>query len=42
MIDCDHDYEKVRKHIAALEAVVPGVLHDISARALAESEKRYP
>jgi acyl-CoA dehydrogenase len=34
MIDRHHDYKLVRKNIAAVKAVMPGVLHDIAARAL--------
>ncbi len=34
MIDQTHDYKAVRKHIAAVKAVMPSVLHDIAARAL--------
>jgi acyl-CoA dehydrogenase len=33
-IDKYHDYKKVRKDIAAIKAVMPGVLHDIASRAL--------
>ncbi|MGE0483035.1 MAG: acyl-CoA dehydrogenase family protein [Gammaproteobacteria bacterium] len=34
LIDKDHDYKAVRKNIAAVKAAMPGVLHDIAARAL--------
>ena len=34
MIDKHHDYKRVRKNIAAVKAVMPGVLHDVAARAL--------
>ncbi|MEQ8496640.1 MAG: acyl-CoA dehydrogenase family protein, partial [Gammaproteobacteria bacterium] len=34
MIDKHHDYKKVRKNIAAVKAVMPGVLHDVASRAL--------
>jgi len=34
MIDKHQDYKKVRKNIAAVKAVMPGVLHDIASRAL--------
>jgi acyl-CoA dehydrogenase len=33
-IDSCHDYRKVRKDIAAVKVVMPGVLHDIAQRAL--------
>ena len=34
LIDKHHDYKMVRKNIAAVKAIMPGVLHDVSARAL--------
>ena len=34
LIDQGHDYKSIRKHIAAVKSAMPGVLHDIAARAL--------
>jgi acyl-CoA dehydrogenase len=34
LCDQHHDYKRVRKHIAAVKAAMPQVLHDIAARAL--------
>ena len=34
MMDANQDPNKVRKHIAAVKAMLPQVLHDIASRAL--------